>query len=141
MPFPFLYGGDAAMARKDGTLTKKEKAFCEEFVANGGNASKAYFAAYDTTIENARKLYCKVYRKPEVKAYIKALQKVEFEAACITAERVGMKLAEIAFADKHDEAYNATAQLKALDLLQKQLGLQTHRVEAEVKTDIEITIE
>ena len=143
MPFPFLYGGDAAMLRKDGTytLTKKEKAFCEEFVANGGNASRAYYAAYDTSLENARKMYCKVYRKPEVKAYIKALQQVEFEAACITAERVGLKLAEIAFADREDTIYNATAQLKALDLLQKQLCLQTHRVEADVKTDIEITIE
>lgn len=129
------------MARKDGTLTKKEKAFCEEFVANGGNASRAYFAAYDTTMENARKAYCKVFRKPEVKAYIKALQQVEFEAACITAERVGLKLADIAFAAKDDEHYNATAQLKALDLLQKQLGLQTQKLEADVKTDINIVIE
>ena len=129
------------MARKDGTLTKKEKAFCEEFVANGGNASRAYFAAYDTTIENARKQYCKVFRKPEVKAYIKELQQVEFEGACITAERVGLKLSEIAFAAKDDEFYNATAQLKALDLLQKQLGLQTQRLEADVKTDINIVIE
>lgn len=129
------------MARKDGTLTKKEKAFCEEFVANGGNASRAYFAAYDTTIENARREYCKVFRKPEVKEYIKALQKAAFDAACITAERVGLKLSEIAFSAKDDEFYNASSQLKALDLLQKQLGLQTQRLEADVKTDINIVIE
>jgi len=129
------------MARKDGTLTKKEKAFCEEYVRNGGNASRAYYAAYDTTLENARHAYCKVFRKPEIKAYIKALQQVEFEAACITAERIGLKLAEIAFAAKDDKDYNAVSQLKALDLLQKQLGIQTQKVEADLHTDINITIE
>lgn len=122
-------------------LTKKEKAFCEEYVANGGNASRAYYATYDTTPENARKLYCKVFRKPEVKEYIAALQKEAFEAACINAERVALKLADIAFAEKDDEIYGATAQLKALDLLQKQLGLQKQHLEADVKTDINITIE
>ena len=123
-------------------LTKKEKAFCEEYVANGGNASRAYFAAYDTScIENARKAYCKVFRKPEVKEYIAALQKEAFAAACISAERVALKLADIAFADKDDEVYGAASQLKALDLLQKQLGLQHQKVEADLHTDININIE
>lgn len=121
-------------------MTKKEKMFCEEYVANGGNASRAYFYAYDTTLENARKMYCKVFRKPEIKEYIRQLQQEAFEAACITAERVATKLADIAFADKKDEYYNATAQLKALDLLQKQLGLQHQKLEAEVNTEINITI-
>lgn len=123
-------------------LTKKEKAFCEEYVANGGNASRAYFFAYDTSsIENARKAYCKVFRKPEVKEYIAALQKEAFAAACISAERVALKLADIAFAEKEDEVYGATAQLKALDLLQKQLGLQKQTLEANVSTEINITID
>ena len=123
-------------------LTKKEKAFCEEYVANGCNASRAYFAAYDTaSIENARKAYCKVFRKPEVKEYIAALQKEAFERACVNAERVALKLADIAFAEKEDEFYGATAQLKALDLLQKQLGLQTQKIEADISTDINIIIE
>lgn len=122
-------------------MTAKERKFCEEYVANGGNASQAYFTVYDTTKENARKLYCKVMKKQEVKDYIKALQQEAFEAACITAERVALKLADIAFAAKDDENYNATAQLKALDLLQKQLGLQTQKVEADLHTDINISIE
>lgn len=122
-------------------LTKKEKEFCEEYVRNGCNASRAYFHAYDTlTIESARKGYCKVFRKPEVKAYIAALQKEAFEAACINAERVALKLGEIAFSEKGDEYYNATAQLKALDLIQKQLGLQQQRIEADVTTDIVINV-
>lgn len=122
-------------------LTRKERNFCEEYVRNGGNASQAYYFAYDTTIENARKEYCKVYRKPRVKEYIRQLQQVEFEAACITAERIGLKLAEIAFAAKGDEIYNTSAQLKALDLLQKQLSLQHQTIDANVSTDIVINIE
>jgi phage terminase small subunit len=122
-------------------LTKKEKAFCEEYVANGGNASRAYANVYGCSIEDARKRYCKTFRKPEIKEYILALQKEAFAAACISAERVALKLADIAFADKQDEFYGATAQLKALDLLQKQLGLQKQHIEADLHTDINITIE
>lgn len=122
-------------------LTKKERNFCEEYVRNGGNASRAYFFAYDTTIENARKEYCKTFRKPEVKEYIKALQKEAFEQACISAERVALKLSEIAFSDKEDDIYGVTAKLKALELLQKQLGLQHQKIEADIATDINITIE
>lgn len=122
-------------------LTRKEKAFCEEYVLNGGNASRAYSMAYECTIEDARKRYCKTFRKPEVKEYIVALQKEAFAAACITAERVALRLSDIAFADKDDEYYNISAQLKALDLLQKQLGLQHQKVEADLHTDININIE
>lgn len=123
-------------------LTLKEKAFCEEYVANGCNASRAYFKAYDcSSMENARKGYCAVLKRERVKNYIKKLQGEAYEAAFINAERVALKLAEIAFAEKGDEDYGATAQLKALDLLQKQLGLQTQKIDADVSTDINITIE
>lgn len=122
-------------------LTKKEKAFCEEYIANGCNSSRAYAKIYECPIEDARKRYCKTFRKPEVKGYIAELQKAAFEEACISAERVALRLADIAFADKADEFYNVQAQLKALDLLQKQLGLQHQKIEADVKTDIVINIE
>lgn len=122
-------------------LTKKEKAFCEEYIANGCRASTAYATIYGCSPEDARKRYCKTFRKPEIKDYIAALQREAFEAAGINAERVALKLAEIAFAAKEDEIYITTHQLKALDLLQKQLGLQHQKLEADVHTDIEINIE
>jgi phage terminase small subunit len=122
-------------------LTKKEKAFCEEYIANGCRASTAYATIYECCYEDARRRYCKTFRKPEVKEYIAALQREAFEEACITAERVALKLAEIAFTDKEDEIYTATHQLKALDLLQKQLGLQKQHIDADLKTDITIEIE
>jgi phage terminase small subunit len=122
-------------------LTKKEKAFCEEYIQNGYNATQAYYTAYDCSFDTARAAGCRVARKPHIKAYITELQKQAFAAACITAERVALKLSDIAFADKKDEYYNVTAQLKALDLLQKQLGLQKQKLEADINNDINIVIE
>ena len=128
------------MAKRKG-LTAKEKRFCEEYITNGYNATKAYLAAYDCEYTTANGQGYRVLKKPEVKEYIEELQKVAFSNACITAERVALKLAEIAFSEKGDSDYNASAQLKALDLIQKQLGLQTQRVEADLQTNINITIE
>lgn len=131
-----------AEQKKRTGLTAKEKAFCEEYVANGCNASRAYFKAYDVpTMENARKEYCKVLKRERVRDYITQLQKDAYDAAFINAERIALKLSEIAFADKDDEDYAASAQLKALDLLQKQLGLQTQKVEADISTEIVLNIE
>ena len=122
-------------------LTLKEKTFCEEYVANGGNASRAYQYAYGCSIEDARGRYGKTFRKPEVKEYIEALQKVAFENACITAERVALKLGEIAFADKGDKEYNTAAQLKALELLSKNMGLQKQNISADLHSTINIVID
>lgn len=122
-------------------LTKKERDFCEEYIANGYNASQAYCKAYGCTIEDARKRYCKTFRKPEIKEYIAALQREAFAQASINAERVALKLADIAFAEKNDDVYVVGAQLKALDLLQKQLGLQKQVLDADVNTNIIINIE
>ena len=128
------------MSRKNG-LTKKEKAFCEEYVINSGSATKAYLAAYDCVPSTARTAGYQVLKREGVKEYIAQLQKEAFAAACISAERVALKLADIAFAEKEDEKYNVSAQLKALELLQKQLGLISNKIEAEVRTDININIE
>lgn len=122
-------------------LTKKEQAFCEEYVRNGYNSSQAYCKVYGCSIEDARKRYCKTFRKPEIKEYIAALQKEAFAVAAISGERVALKLADIAFAEKNDDIYIVSAQLKALDLLQKQLGLQKQTIEADVNTNIIINID
>ena len=127
------------MPRKDG-LTKKEKAFCEYYVFDGESATGAYFKAYDCERTTASGQGYKMLRKPHIKEYIETLQKEAFDAACISAEKVALKLADIAFANKEDEHYNATAQLKALDLLQKQMGLQHQKIDADIKSDINITI-
>ena len=128
------------MARKAG-LTKKEKAFCEAYVIDSLCATKAYQKAYECEYTTASAAGYKMLRKPHIKEYIETLQKEAFEAACISAEKVALKLAEIAFAAKNDEYYAASSQLKALDLLQKQLGLQKQHIDADIKNDIIINID
>lgn len=128
------------MPRKEG-LTVKEKAFCDAFVFENLSAAMAYKKAYGCKENTARAQGWRVLNKPHIREYIDELQKQAFAAACITAEKVALKLNEIAFAKKGDLNYNAQAQLKALDLLQKQLGLQQQKIEADLHTDINITIE
>ena len=87
------------MPRKAG-LTKKEKAFCEYYVFDSESATQAYLKAYDCEHTTANAQGCKMLRKPHIKEYIDTLQKQAFEAACISAEKVALKLADIAFAAK-----------------------------------------
>lgn len=122
-------------------LTEKEVAFCECYVFEGLSATKAYQKVYGCAYNSASANSVKVMKKDAVREYIESLQKEAFKASCLTAEKVALKLSEIAFAEKGDEDYNATAQLKALELLQKQMCLQKQHIEQEIKTNINITVE
>lgn len=122
-------------------LNAKQRAFCEEYVRNGYNGTQAYLTVYECDKDTAPAGACRMLKKPHVKEYIKEIQKEVFEAACISGERIALKLAEIAFASGDNEYYGASSQLKALDLLQKQLGIQHQKIEAEVNTDVVINIE
>ncbi len=117
-------------------------AFCNEYVANGYNAVQAYVIAYPkSSLESARGNANRLLRTPEIKEYIKEIQKERFEALNISAERIACELAELAFSD-FDDNNTASSKLKALDLLQKQLGLQTQKVDAKVETTtIKVTVE
>lgn len=115
--------------------------FCNEYVSNGYNAVQAYLKAYPKSSEMSAKGNAnRLLRTPEIKEYIKELQRERFEALNISAERIACELASMAFSE-FDENNSATSKLKALDLLQKQLGLQNQKMEINGKQDIIITIE
>lgn len=127
---------------KHNGLTKKQRNFCEEYIANGYNGTRAYLAAFDSQSTNGAAVEAsKLLKRPGIREYINELQKEAFAAACINAERIAMRLGEIAFAEKNDEVYGTQAKLKALDLLQKQLSLQTQKIDADISTEIIITID
>lgn len=124
-------------------LNRRQIAFLDEYIANGYNGVQAYLKIY-TTCHNYGGASCNCYnilQREDAKEYIKQRQKEAFEAAAITPERVALKLAEIGFASKGDENYPVSAQLKALDLIQKQMGLQTQKVDTNIKTVITVDIE
>lgn len=73
-----------------------------------------------------------------IKDYLTLLEKEKFDAYLINAEHIANELAEMAFSKDTP----ATAKLRAIDLLQKQLGLQQQKINADVNTTtINITVE
>ena len=122
-------------------LNEKQRRFCELYVSNGYKQTEAYQEAYGLDSKDSAKVNAsRILKNEKVREYITQLQKEAFEAQCINAERVATKLAEIAFADKSDQYYTAPNQLKALDLLQKQLGLQNSKIEVNGEQKIIINI-
>ena len=76
-------------------------------------------------------------RDQKIKDYLTLLEKEAVEANRINAERILSELATMAFSGEKPD----NIRLKAIDLLQKQLSLQTQKVDATVSSDINITIE
>ena len=122
-------------------LTAKEQAFCDYYIESH-KAVESYLKAYPGCKETTAKNQAwQALKRPRVKAYMAKLQKEAFERAMITPERIALELAEIAFAEKGDADYNATAKLKAIDLIQKQFGLQQQNIKAKIEpTTINVDI-
>jgi phage terminase small subunit len=120
------------MAARSGNLTAKQRAFAEAYVLCY-NQVQAYHEAFpDASLSTCKAAASRLIHKPEVLEYVQLLQKEQWKIACVNAERIGKELAKIAFNENGDVCYKD--QMKALELLQKQLGLQNQKVE--VKQEI-----
>ena len=124
-----------------GLLTDKNKEFAREYIANHYNGTQAYLKVYECSYENAARKAWGLVHKPEVQEYIKELQKERVEALNISADRLLEELAQMAFAEKGDEDYPANIKVRALDLLQKQMGLQSQKIEANVNQETTIVVD
>ena len=111
-------------------LTAKQRLFCENYVSNGYKLQKAYMDAYDCSPENANARSWELMKKDSINQYIREIQHERFEALHITADKIAQQLAEIA----DDPESTKTEKMRALELIQKQMGLQTQKAEVEVKT-------
>lgn len=111
-------------------MKQKHIDFCEEYLANGYNAKAAYKAIYKT--KEARYAYV-LLKRPEVKEYIDTRIKELYEEKQVRAETIATELAYVAFTKDLNESITCANKLKALELLQKQLGLQTQKMEADIK--------
>lgn len=130
----------ATQKKNEWGLTPQQTRFVEEYVSNGYKPSAAYLVAYNATVETANKNAYAIMKKPEAQRYMEYLQKDRIKAQGITAERILEELTSIAFAEKGDKDYNVNAKLKAMDLLQKQMGLQKQQIKAEVEQNQEIRV-
>lgn len=124
-----------------GKLTDKERAFIDTYLTNGFRKSEAYMSVWNCAFSTARTQAYITFKRPEVQEYLEKRKEEIYHNVAVDAEMVMSKLAEIAFSEKEDTTYTTKDKLKALDLLQKQLGLQKQKLEADVNTDIVINIE
>lgn len=125
------------MAKKAGTLTVIQRRFLEEYIKDY-NGTRAYMRACpNVDYENAKAIAYQILKKPEAHAYLDQLEKEKFQELRINAEHIATELAKIAFMD---DTASQKDKMKAMELLQKQLGLQSQKIQADVSTNINIEI-
>ena len=118
-------------------LTEGQRKFCEEY-AKSYNATQSYLKAYpNASYDTANAQSWRLLREQKIKDYLTQLEKEHYDAQRINYEHIASTLAEMAFSDDEDKKIK----LKALDLLQKQLGLQSQSIKADISTTIEVNIE
>lgn len=117
-------------------MTEKQKLFAETYLANGFNAMEAYRSAFGEGSKTPSYPY-KLLKNDDVAAYIKKRREEIYESLNIDAIRVMQEIADIAFEPRTDK--NIASKIKALDLLSKNLSLQTQKVES--KEVIEVSLE
>lgn len=109
-------------------LTAKQKLFAETYISNGFNALAAYYTVFGK-VDNKKPSYpYTLLKNPEVVAYIEERRNEVYNSLNIDARRVMQEIAEIAF-EKSDDKSFLSAKLKALELLSKNLSLQTQKTE------------
>lgn len=118
-------------------LPEVDRIFIQTFVANGFNVKDAYALTHPNVADFGANAY--KYKK-RLQTHIDDYLKSRYDELNICADHVLLQLADIAFSAKEDEIYNTAAKLKALDLMQKQMGLQTknQNINADVKGAVTI---
>lgn len=111
----------------------------ERYIANGYNLREAYEATYGEKKNPAISYPYQMIKKPAVQEYLQKRRKEIYDSLQIDAERIATELADVAFAPKGDEFYTAQAKIQALNILSKNLGLQTQKVET--NQTIEVSLE
>lgn len=118
-------------------MNKRHQLFADTYLSNGMNARQAYFAVYGEKT-NKDPTYCyDLLRRPDVKEYIEQKRKETYEALNIDALRVMEEIAKIAFGEPGKDL-PLNSKIKALDLLSRNLSLQT--VKTENKDTIEVQL-
>ena len=108
-------------------LTTKQKVFVETYISNGFNALDAYNTAFGGGQKNKPSYPYTLLKKPEIQEYIEQRRKEMYESLNIDSMRVMTEIARIAFQEENSNT--VYAKLKALELLSKNLSLQTQKTE------------
>lgn len=130
-------------------MTEKQKLFCEEYLANGLNATQAYLKVYKNvkSADVARRLASRLMTNDDVKDYISvALAKIHDEKT-MDAKEVMERLTAIGREETTDQLLTMDGDIKevksktqdrirALELIGKAYGMFKDKVEMEVSTPV-----
>lgn len=108
-------------------INAKQKLFAETYLANGFNAVQAYNTVFGGGQKNKPSYPYTLLKKPEIAEYLEQRRKEIYDSLNIDAMRVMQEIADIAFAPTDEKTLSA--KLKALELLSKNLSLQTQKTE------------
>lgn len=109
-------------------MTEKQKLFAEQYLANGFNARDAYYSAFGGNGNKKPSYPYTLLKDKEISDYITKRREEIYESLNIDAIRVMQEIADIAFEPRNEK--NVASKLKALELLSKNLALQTAKVES-----------
>lgn len=113
------------------SLSPKHKAFCDEYLANGMNATQAYKSVYKVSDKVAGNSGPRLMENDGVKQYLKEQRQKIAKQLNITKEEILLDLQEIV--DRNKGVRDATA-MKAIEIINKMSGF-----DAPVKSEITIS--
>ena len=128
---------------KDKPLNPQQMAFVQVLISTlPYDTEAAYVKVYGAKGDRIlhQKYASQILRSPRVQEYKRQREKEILESIGFSPQAVARKLVEMGFAEKGDTVYTPQVQLKALDLLQKQLGVQQSKstIDANVREQVVI---
>ena len=112
-------------------LSAKHQAFCDEYLSNGFNATRAYKTVYSVSDKIAGASGVRLLENAKVKEYIEIERQKTYEKKIVTKEELLRDLQEIK--DRNRGVRDQTA-MKAIEIINKMSGF-----DAPVKSEITIS--
>ena len=113
------------------SLSAKHKAFCDEYLANGMNATQAYKSIYKVTDKVAGTSGPRLMENVGIKQYLQEQRQMIAKQLNITKEELLLDLKEIKNSNK---GIRDGIAMKAIEIINKMSGF-----DAPIKQDIQIT--
>ena len=113
------------------SLSAKHKAFCDEYLANGMNATQAYKSVYKVTDKVAGTSGPRLMENVGIKQYLQEQRQMIAKQLNITKEELLLDLQEIKNSNK---GIRDGIAMKAIEIINKMSGF-----DAPIKQDIQIT--
>ena len=111
-------------------LSAKHKAFCDEYLANGMNATQAYKSVYKVSDSVAGPSGDRLLKNAKIKEYLQEQQETTSQRLQITKEELLNDLVEI---KNNNKGVRDGVAMKAIEIINKMSGF-----DAPIKQDINI---